>query len=195
MTPVDARSTQALLGVGVDGDFGAGSFAALLRRCGATATIAEDLGFVLAATRNEYGLLDNTLRLEHFLAQLGHESDGYKAMEEYASGKAYEGRADLGNTQKGDGVRYKGRGPIQITGRANYRKYGRIIGINIEKYPELASNPCIGMRLALEYWKAKNLNVYADSDDILTITKRINGGTNGLDDRKRRLALAKELVK
>lgn len=195
MTPVDARATQTLLGVGVDGDFGAGSFTALLRRCGATATIAEDLGFVLAATRNEYGLLENTLRLEHFLAQLGHESDGYKAMEEYASGAAYEGRANLGNTQKGDGVRYKGRGPIQITGRSNYRTYGRKIGINIEKYPELASNPCIGMRLALEYWKAKDLNALADKDDILTITKRINGGTNGLDDRKRRLALAKELVK
>jgi putative chitinase len=191
----NAKATQLALGVAADGIFGQGSFTALLRKCGATATIAEDLAFVLANTVSDCGLLDNALRLQHFLAQLGHESDGYKAMEEYASGKAYEGRADLGNTQPGDGVRYKGRGPIQITGRNNYRIYGKRIGINIEKYPELASNPCIGMRLALEYWKAKGLNALADADDILGITKKINGGTNGLDDRKRRLALAKELVK
>lgn len=191
----NAKATQLGLGVAADGIFGQGSFTALLRKCGATATIAEDLAFVLANTVSDYGLLDTALRLQHFLAQLGHESDGYKAMEEYASGRAYEGRADLGNTQPGDGVRYKGRGPIQITGRSNYRKYGKRIGINIEKYPELASNPCIGMRLALEYWKDRGLNALADADDILGITKKINGGTNGLDDRKRRLALAKELVK
>jgi putative chitinase len=195
LTLVDAKATQIKLGVNADGDFGPGSFAALLSKCGATKTIAEDLAFVLASTRDEYGLLENTLRLEHFLAQLGHESDGYKAMEEYASGKAYEGRKDLGNTQPGDGVRYKGRGPIQITGRNNYRKFGKLIGIDLEKYPELASNPCIGMRLALEYWKDRNLNAYADADDIETITRRINGGVNGLADRKARLVLAKELVK
>lgn len=191
----DAKATQLVLGVTADGIFGQGSFTALLRKCGATATIAEDLGFVLASTVSEYGLLDNALRLQHFLAQLGHESDGYKAMEEYASGAAYEGRADLGNTQPGDGKRYKGRGPIQITGRSNYRKYGRVIGINIEKYPELASNPCIGMRMALEYWKAKGLNAKADSDNIEAITRAINGGLNGFADRKARLALAKQLVK
>lgn len=191
----NAKATQLKLGVTADGIFGQGSFNALLLKSGATKSIAEDLAFVLANTVSEYGLLDNALRLQHFLAQLGHESDGYKAMEEYASGKAYEGRADLGNTQPGDGVRYKGRGPIQITGRSNYRTYGKRIGINIEKYPELASNPCIGMRLALEYWKAKGLNALADADDILGITKKINGGTNGLADRKGRLALAKGLVK
>lgn len=191
----NAIATQQGLGVTADGIFGQGSFTALLRQSGASPSIAEDLAFVLANTVSEYGLLDNSLRLAHFIAQLGHESDGFNAMEEYASGAAYEGRRDLGNTQPGDGRRYKGRGPIQITGRANYRTYGRRIGINIEKYPELASNPCIGMRLALEYWKAKGLNALADADDLLKITKRINGGTNGLADRRRRLALAKGLVK
>jgi putative chitinase len=193
--PFDAIGTQLKLGVTADGIFGQGSFNALLIKCGATKTIAEDLAFVLASTVSEYGLLDNALRLQHFLTQLGHESDGYKAMEEYATGKAYEGRKDLGNIYPGDGVRYKGRGPIQITGRSNYRKFGKLIGINLEKYPELASNPCIGMRLALEYWKDKNLNAYADVDEILTITKRINGGTNGLEDRIARLKQAKLLVK
>lgn len=189
----NAKATQAALGVTQDGIFGQGSFTALLRKLGATAAIAEDLAFVLANTN--YGLLDNRLRLCHFLAQLGHESDGFKAMEEYASGANYEGRKDLGNTQTGDGRRYKGRGPIQITGRSNYRTYGRAIGINIEKYPELASNPCIGMQLSLEYWEAKGLNALADADNTLLITRRINGGTNGLTDRERRLAIAKGLVK
>lgn len=192
---IDLKSTQRGLGVVADGIFGQGSFRALLLKCGATGSIAEDLAFVLAYKAQDFGLLDSRLRLVHFLAQLGHESDGFRAMEEYATGEAYEGRKNLGNLSPGDGRRYKGRGPIQITGRSNYRLYGKKIGINIEKYPELASNPCIGMQLALEYWKAKGLNTLADADDLVGITKKINGGTNGLADRERRLVLAKGLVK
>lgn len=158
---IDLKATQRGLGVVADGIFGQGSFRALLLKCGATGSIAEDLAFVLAYKAQDFGLLDSRLRLVHFLAQLGHESDGFRAMEEYATGEAYEGRKNLGNLSPGDGRRYKGRGPIQITGRANYRLYGKKIGINIEKYPELAANPCIGMQLALEYWKAKGLNTLA----------------------------------
>lgn len=195
MVAVNAKATQLALGVAADGILGKGSFTALFLKSGAKQTIAEDLAYVLAYKAAEYGLLDNRLRLVHFIAQLGHESDGFKAMEEYASGAAYEGRKDLGNVFAGDGRRYKGRGPIQITGRANYRQYGKALGIDLERYPELASNPCIGMQLALEYWKQRGLSAYADNDDILTITKRINGGTNGLADRKARLARANLLVK
>lgn len=191
---MDIVATQKNLGVTADGIFGRGSFTALLLKLGAKGSIADDLAFVLAAKAEAYGLFSGP-RLAHFLAQVGHESDGFKAMEEYASGAAYEGRADLGNTQPGDGKRYKGRGPIQITGRANYRKYGALLGINIEKYPEIASNPCVGMQLALLYWDKNNLNRYADVNDVVSITKRINGGTNGLADRKGRLAVAKGLIK
>lgn len=145
--------------------------------------------------------ITTSLRIAHFLAQIAHESDGFCTCEEYASGAAYEGRADLGNTQKGDGVRYKGRGLIQLTGRRNYRVYGQRIGIDLVADPERAEEPVTALVLACEYWTqtAGGLNRFADQDDILSITRAINGGLNGIDDRRRyleraRLALARTLA-
>ena len=134
------------------------------------------------------------LRICHFLAQCAHECDGFKTLEEYASGSAYEGRKDLGNTQKGDGVRYKGRGIIQLTGRANYRTIGAKLGVDLENNPELAATGKISVQTALEYWKSRNLNTYADQDDLAMITKRVNGGDNGYDSRKEYLQKAKQLI-
>lgn len=131
----------------------------------------------------QYGLTTKS-RVAHFIAQIAHESDGFKTVVEYASGKAYEGRKDLGNNKAGDGVKYKGRGYIQLTGRANYTVYGSRLGLDLVNNPKLAEIPVNALRIALEYWKVKKLNQYADKNDILTITKRINGGTNGLSDRK-----------
>jgi len=122
-------------------------------------------------------------QLAQFLAQMCHESDSYRAMEEYASGAAYEGRRDLGNTQPGDGVRYKGRGFIQITGRANYRTYGSKLGLPLEADPTLASNPEIGAKVAISYWKTIVVPKVSDFSDTTRVTKLINGGKNGLDDR------------
>ncbi len=133
------------------------------------------------------------LRLQHFMAQAAHESDGFHTMEEYASGRAYEGRHDLGNTQPGDGVRFKGRGPFQLTGRFNYRSYGRALGLDLETHPELASDPYTGMLIAAQYWSDHNLNSSADGDQLVHITKAINGGLNGLADRKNYLAKFKQL--
>lgn len=141
----------------------------------------------------EYGLTTKS-RIVHFLAQIAHESAHFQTVEEYASGAAYEGRKDLGNTKKGDGKRYKGRGYIQLTGRANYATYGRILGLDLINNPELAEVPLNALRIALEYWKAKKLNQYADKDDIRTITRRINGGENGLQDRKNYLAKFKKVI-
>lgn len=142
--------------------------------------------------------VNNYLRICHFLAQVAHESDGFNTMKEYwgptAAQKGYEGRKDLGNVQKGDGQRYMGRGLIQITGRANYHQYGARIGVDIENNPELAADPTNAVKIALEYWKVKGLNAFADKDDILTITKRINGGTNGLVDRQKNLGIAKQCI-
>jgi predicted chitinase len=123
------------------------------------------------------------LRAAAFLAQLAHESGELRYMEEIASGAAYEGRKDLGNTQPGDGKRYKGRGPIQVTGRTNYKKYGDILGIDLINNPELAATPEIGFRLAGAFWQANGLNELADKRQFKQITKRINGGYNGLADR------------
>jgi putative chitinase len=191
---IDVAKLQRRLGVRVDGDCGPTTMTALFARCGAETAIAEELGLAAAVHFPAAGLLDSTSRLAHAMAQLGHESDGFRAMEEYASGAAYEGRADLGNVQVGDGRRFRGRGPIQVTGRANYRLYGRKIGIDLERRPELASAPSIGLHVSCAYWTDKGLNVLADADDVETITRRINGGTNGLADRRARLAAAKLLL-
>ncbi|WP_335309389.1 glycoside hydrolase family 19 protein [Sphingomonas phyllosphaerae] len=185
---------QRRVGATPDGILGPGTMTALFLQLGATGAIASELGLSAAVHLPAAGLFETERRLAHFLAQLGHESDGFRAMEEYASGAAYEGRTALGNTEPGDGKRYKGRGPIQITGRANYRRYGRKIGIDLERRPELASAPSIGLIASIAYWTDKGLNALADRDDVEAITRKINGGTNGLDDRKARLAAAKALL-
>jgi len=114
--------------------------------------------------------------------------------EEIASGDAYENRRDLGNTQPGDGRRFKGRGLMQLTGRANYAKYGQAIGQDLvtnEHWKQVADDPNLAVDVACWYWETRNLNQYADQDDITTITRRINGGLNGLEDRQRLLTRAK----
>lgn len=140
--------------------------------------------------------IDTSLRMAHFLAQIGHESGELRYREEIASGAAYEDRKDLGNTQKGDGRLFKGRGLIQLTGRANYAAYGNDIGVDLLAYPSLvASDDMLCVGVAGWYWNRKGLNKYADVDDIVTITKRINGGLNGIQERRRLLILAKEQLK
>lgn len=118
-----------------------------------------------------------------FVAQLAQESGGFRWFEELASGQAYEGRRDLGNTQPGDGVRYKGRGPIQLTGRANYRAAGKALGLDLEGHPELVANPEVGFRVAAWYWNNRNLNEPAERGDFREVTRRINGGYNGYEAR------------
>ena len=141
--------------------------------------------------------INTPLRQAHFLAQLGHESGSLIYTAELASGAAYEGRIDLGNTQPGDGPRFKGRGLIQITGRTNYTNYGSdrgqdyITGLNPNL---LATDPNIAADCSGWFWATRHLNELADNDNLLTITQRINGGTNGLDDRTSRLKLAKCLL-
>jgi len=134
------------------------------------------------------------LRETAFLAQLAHESAELRYMEEIASGAAYEGRADLGNTQPGDGKRYKGRGPIQLTGRANYSKYGQLLGLDLVNNPTVAATKEVGFRIAGQFWKLNGLNELADQQQFKTITKRINGGYNGLDDRIKYYERAKTVM-
>lgn len=155
--------------------------------------IISDLELYFDEYLQKYNLT-TWLRVCHFLAQAAHESAGFRTLEEYASGSAYEGRKDLGNTKAGDGVRYKGRGIFQLTGRTNYKNYGDRIGYNLEDNPKLAADPKISVLTALEYWNSKQLSVFADRDDITTITKRINGGLNGFEDRKKYLERAKKFV-
>jgi putative chitinase len=134
------------------------------------------------------------LRVCHFLAQAAHESAGFRTLEEFASGAAYEGRKDLGNNRPGDGKRYKGRGIFQLTGRANYRVMGSKLGVDLEGKPELASDPMISIKTACEYWNSRKLSIYADLDDVRTVTRLINGGYNGFDDRKLYLQRVKTII-
>jgi putative chitinase len=154
------------------------------------AKIIAALSPVLSATLNR-SEVDSNQCTAHFLAQTCHESDGFCTTVEYASGDAYEGRVDLGNTEPGDGPRYKGRGLIQLTGRANYQRYGDRLGLDLVGHPELAADPPTSLSIACEYWGEHGLNAFADRDDIETITRRINGGLNGLESRRTYLARAK----
>ena len=191
MNTNDITQLQKAVGVKADGILGRDTLTAIFRKLGASQSRAEELGLAANVHFRTYGILDNSLRLIHFLAQLAHESGNFKYMEEIASGAAYEGRKDLGNVNKGDGVRYKGRGPIQLTGRANYRRYGRQLGIDFENNPEIVALPSVGLLVACKFWSDNDLNVVADRDDVTTITRRINGGLNGFDDRKNKLSMIK----
>jgi putative chitinase len=139
--------------------------------------------------------INTPLRWCHYLAQIAHESAELRYSEEIASGKAYEGRIDLGNVIKGDGVRFKGRGLIQLTGRTNYTTYKACCGFDVVKQPELLCKPVGAVRSSMWFWKKKGLNELADNDDFMAITKRINGNKpNGVESRKKYLARAKRVL-
>lgn len=155
--------------------------------------IITAVGEVLASTLDFYEI-STRLRIAHFLGQTCHESAGFRTTEEFASGENYEGRADLGNNRPGDGVRYKGRGLLQLTGRANYRTFGELLGVDLENKPERAAEPVLSLKIACEFWKKKHLNQFCDADDIVELTRRINGGKNGLPERRLFTSKAKAAV-
>jgi predicted chitinase len=138
----------------------------------------------LISAMDSGGITDKTER-SMFLAQMRHESGNFKYDEEIASGKDYEGRKDLGNVNPGDGVRYKGRGYVQLTGRANYRTYGNKIGVDLENNPDLAKRPDIAAAIAIAYWNSRVNKTAARSGDVKTVTYNINGGYNGLSVRQK----------
>lgn len=156
----------------------------------------------------DYGI-DTPREYAHFLAQACHETDHFKTLREYASGAAYEGRRDLGNTQPGDGARFKGRGIFQTTGRANYLQLGIRKGRRdlFIKHPDLLEQPEYAVWSACEYWQTRNLNDIANHADGDILNKKyrgkviqvspvefigitINGGYNGMDERKKYYAIA-----
>lgn len=138
--------------------------------------------------------INTPARRASFISQVGHESGQLLYVRELASGSAYEGRKDLGNTQPGDGARFRGRGLIQITGRANYVACQAALGIDCVKHPELLEIPLNACRSAAWFWKSHGLNALADAGDQVRVTKRINGGTNGLADRLALFAVAQRVL-
>lgn len=196
---MDWKPIQQRLGVAADGKAGRQTYAGLLARV-AGRDLGErgvKLGIACANHFPAYGIV-TPLRIAHFLAQAAHETSGFRWMEEIwgptRAQARYDGRADLGNTYPGDGYRYKGRGPFQLTGRANYRTVGERIGLDLEQYPDLAAEPGAGLLIACDYWHSRKINPLADADNIIRVTEKINGGRNGLEDRMRKLARAKEIL-
>jgi len=122
-------------------------------------------------------------RASAFIAQVAHESGELRYVREIADGSQYEGRVDLGNTQPGDGHRYVGRGLIQVTGRTNYLAAGAALGLDLITHPELLEDSHNATFVSGWFWKSRGLNELADSDAFGAITKKINGGFNGLDSR------------
>ena len=136
----------------------------------------------LNAAMLEFGIT-TPARAASFLAQLAHESGQLLYVRELASGAAYEGRRDLGNVQPGDGVRFRGRGLIQVTGRTNYTACGKALGLDLLAKPEMLEQTVNACRSAGWFWQSRGLNALADAGDQVAVTRRINGGTNGLAER------------
>jgi putative chitinase len=152
---------------------------------------------VLNTAMGRYGIV-GTLRVSAFIAQVGHESGQLRYVREIwgptAQQLGYEGRADLGNTVKGDGSKFRGRGLIQITGRANYAACGEALGLDLISKPELLELPQWAATSAAWFWKINGLNTLADNGEFVKITRRINGGTNGLEDRLQLWDRAKKVL-
>lgn len=170
-------------------------------------TLAAALGVPVSRTQNWvdpisaamalWGI-DSDARQAAFIAQIGHESGRLVYVRELwgptPAQSRYEGRADLGNTQPGDGKRFMGRGLIQITGRANYQRVSDALGADFVASPELLETPTNAALSAAWFWSTHGLNELADAGDFRTITVRINGGMNGYADRLALLALAKSAL-
>ena len=121
--------------------------------------------------------------LAAFLGQCAHESAKFTTTREFADGSQYEGRKDLGNIKPGDGVKYKGRGFLQITGRANYTQASKDLGIDLVNHPELAEKPDVAIKVSLWYWKSRVQPKITNFTNTKAVTKKVNGGTTALQQR------------
>jgi predicted chitinase len=146
--------------------------------------------------------INTPMRQAAFLAQLAHENAELRRLEEFWRPTEFQIRYEppstqaraFGNTEPGDGKRYKGRGVFIITGRSNYKKYGELLGVDLINNPDLAATPAVAFRIGALFWKASGLNERADAGDFTQITKRINGGLNGLAERQKYYERAKKAL-
>jgi len=182
---IDWPKVQSRLGVKPDGVAGRVTYGALLSYiAGRSVPLANDLGFALSLNAHPYGVDLSDDRLGAFLGQCCHESGGFTFLREIwgptDAQKSYDGR--MGNGP-GEGFKYRGRGLIQLTGKDNYRDFGSRLGLDLVGHPEIAEQPSGAVLTALEFWKLRGLNELADKEDWTGITRRINGGVNGLQSR------------
>lgn len=195
MTPDETKRLQHRLGVVEDGIAGQQTYSALFRYVSRRSGSAfDDFGRGAAQHFPRYDIT-TPLRIAHWLGQAAHESAGFFYLRELGSDSYLFGMYDkagnrpavaaaLGNTEPGDGVRYCGRSLIQLTGRLNYRRTGERLGLDLEGEPELAALPANAVLIACDYWGSRKINALADRDDIEAVTRAVNGGLRGLEDRK-----------
>lgn len=213
---------QGRLGLPEDGRLGPKTLAALFVRLGADPATGQTMGRAAAQHMPSHGITATPARLAEWLGEMAHESDGFRALVEnlrYGSAAriravwptrfptaasaapfvrqpeklanlVYAGRMGNGPPSSGDGWRFRGRGIIHLTGRENYRRAG------LEATPDAAADPATAVRIACDYWTERALNTLADAGQSDAISARINGKhpANGLADRRRRKALARELL-
>ena len=171
----------------------------LMAAIGCTAERAARFVQPLNAAMRQFGI-DTPERIAAFLAQVGHESGRLHYVREIWNPAqcpwqaAYEGRTDLGNTHPGDGSLFRGRGLIQITGRTNYRECGLALSLPLESSPTLLEQADNAALSAAWFWMTHGCNELADAGEFVTITRHINGGTNGLQDRLALLATAQSAL-
>lgn len=169
----------------------------LMLAANVSASVASEWAGPITAAMTEFGI-STPERQAAFIAQCAHESMGFHYTLEIwgptAAQKGYEGRADLGNTQTGDGRRYCGRGLLQVTGRANYATTGKKLGVDLIADPVQLEHPDLAARSAGLYWRDHGCNELADIGAFTSITKKINGGQNGASDRLLRWNRAKQAL-
>lgn len=185
--------------------FTADDLTRLAKACGARPNAAVVQGIVENQGWLDAGGIDTAPRIAEFLAQACLETDYFRTLREYwgptTAQKGYEGREDLGNVVAGDGRKFMGRGIFQCTGRDNYSRYGKRLGLDLLKEPALAERPDISVRIAVMYWNDKGLNAYADKGDTAAISRAINRGNakskspaNHEADRIKIAKLAREII-
>ena len=199
--PIDFKAVQGRLGITADGIAGPVTFTEILAEVAGVAMPTDNmtaLGKAMAVHLPASGIADTAIRLGNFIGQAAHETEGFRFLREIwgptPAQRGYEGRADLGNDQPGDGQRFLGRGIFQITGRANYADAGHRLGIDLVGNPQLAEQPDIAVQTAIDFWNFRHLSVLADAGQEDQITRRINGGVNGIIDRRTLVAKAKALL-
>lgn len=189
--------------IAIDDVAGPQTYGALFAYMGAR-DIAGELGTAAADLFPRYAIT-TSLRVAHFIAQAAAETGAFRWLRELwgptATQIGYEGNRALGNTEPGDGYKYRGRGIFMLTGRANYQDYGQRLGLDLIDRPELAATPGVALRIACLYWSDHRLNDYADADNILGVSNGINRGNpasirepNGFSERKAELAKAKAVL-
>ena len=216
-------AVQARLGVPADGVPGPATFAAILKACGAT-TLAVPLGNACARWLPALGITANAMELAHWLGQNGTESGGFRQLEEnlnytsaariaavwpsrfptVAAATPYVRRPEalaekvygqrMGNREPGWGWRYRGRGIKMVTGRDNYQWLEGITGVELTDKPDAAAEPDTAVRLSALFWQKRGCRQLAMNDDLPGLTRRINNGLTGIEDRRQRTQAAKRLL-